>query len=64
MNQPQNEMPVEEAFRILDQATAGIQTTRHHHQTMGAAFAAISNRIISLQQQVDALKAPADKREA
>lgn len=46
------EMTVEDAFRVLDQATAGIQTTRQGHHMMGLALSTLAQRINTLEAQV------------
>ena len=51
MHQQQPQISVDDAFRILDQATSGIQTTRQGHHMMGLAISTLANRITVLEAQ-------------
>lgn len=52
------EMTVEDAFRVLDQATAGIQTTRQGHHMMGLALSTLAQRINTLEARAQEKTAP------
>ena len=52
MHQQQPQISVDDAFRILDQATSGIQTTRQGHHMMGLALSTLASRINMLEAQV------------